>query len=94
MVERVQRTALEEFRPTVNLKDADLEARLEAWRRFYNTSRPHGSLDGGTPHARLEALDDKVPELEAVQAAYDPSKEFIRIPNTRYRWVATSARVI
>lgn len=92
-VERVQRTALEEFWPTVSPKAPDLEARLEAWRTFYNTTRPHGSLGGSPPSARLEELAPKVPTLEAVQAAYDPSMEFIRSPNTRYRWVATSTRV-
>ena len=50
-------------------------------------------LGGSTPGTRLEELASKVPTLEAVQAAYDPSKEFIRGPNTRYRWVATSTRV-
>jgi transposase InsO family protein len=92
-VERVQRTALEEFWPTVNLKAPDLPAQLEAWRTFYNTNRPHGSLGGNTPSTRLAELAAKIPTLEAVQAAYDPSKEFIRGPNTRYRWVATSTRV-
>lgn len=40
-VERVQRTALEEFWPTVSLKDPDLAAQLEAWRSFYNHRRQH-----------------------------------------------------
>jgi len=92
-VERVQRTALEEFWPTVNLKAPDLPAQLEAWRTFYNTRRPHGSLGGTTPSTRLEELASKLPTHEAVQAAYNPSKEFIRGPNTRYRWLATSTRV-
>lgn len=43
-VERAQRTALEGFWPTVSLKAPDLGARLEAWRTFYNTTRPHGRL--------------------------------------------------
>lgn len=92
-VERVQRTALEEFWPTVSLKAPDLAAQLEAWRSFYNDRRPHGGLGGSTPKARLEELAVKTPTLEAVQAAYNPSREFIRSQNTRYRWVATSPRV-
>jgi transposase InsO family protein len=92
-VERAQRTALEEFWPTVNLKTPDLPAQLAAWASFYNSCRPHSSLGGATPDTRLEELAAKIPTLEAVQAAYDPSKEFIRGPNTRYRWVATSTRV-
>jgi transposase InsO family protein len=92
-VERVQRTALEEFWPTVDLKAPDLPAQLAAWASFYNSCRPHGSLGGATPGTRLEELAATIPTLEAVQAAYDPNKEFIRGPNTRYRWVATSTRV-
>jgi transposase InsO family protein len=91
-VERVQRTALEEFWPTVSPKAPDLEAQLEAWRT--NTTRPHGSLGGSPPSARLEELAPMIPTLAAVQAAYDPSKQLIRSPNTRYRWVDTSTRVL
>ena len=29
----------------------------------------------------------------AIQAAYDPSREFIRSQNTRYRWLPTNPRV-
>ena len=39
-VERVQRTALEEFWPTVDPKAPDLATRLEEWRTFYNHHRP------------------------------------------------------
>jgi hypothetical protein len=62
-------------------------------RTFSNTRRPHGSLGGRTPKARLEDVAATIPFLEAIQAAYDPSTEFIRGPNTRYRWVATRAPV-
>ena len=48
-VERVQRTALEEFWPTVDPTEPDLAVRLEEWRTFYNHHRPHGALGGGTP---------------------------------------------
>jgi transposase InsO family protein len=43
-VERVQRTALEEFWPTVNLKAPDLPAQLEAWRTFYYPASQHPSI--------------------------------------------------
>ena len=56
-------------------------------------ARPHGSLGGDTPRTRLKELTSKVPALEAVHAAYNPGKERIRSPDTRYRWVATGARV-
>jgi transposase InsO family protein len=93
-VERVQRTALEEFWPTVDPKGGpDLAARLEAWRSFYNHHRSHSALGGGTPAERIAELAAKIPSLEAVHAAYDPSREFIRSQNTRYRWLPTRTRV-
>ena len=92
-VERVQRTALEEFWPTVDPKDPDLAAQLEAWRSFYNHHRPHSALGGGTPAERIAELAPTIPTPEAVQAAYDPEREFIRPQDTRYRWLPTSTRV-
>jgi transposase InsO family protein len=91
-VERVQRTALEEFWSTVDPKGPDLAARLEEWRSFYNHHRPHSAL-GGTPAGRIAELAPKIPSLEAVRAAYDPNREFIRSQNTRYRWLPTGTRV-
>ena len=92
-VERVQRTALEEFWPTVDPKDPALAARLEGWRTFYDHHRPHGALGGGTPAERIAELAPTIPTREAVRAAYDPSREFIRSQNTRYRWLPTNPRV-
>jgi transposase InsO family protein len=92
-VERVQRTALEEFWPTVDPKDPALAARLERWRTFHNHHRPHGALGGGTPAERIAELAPTIPTREAVHAAHDPSREFIRPQNTRYRWLPTSTRV-
>jgi transposase InsO family protein len=92
-VERVQRTALEEFWPTVDPEGPGLAAELEAWRTFYNHHRPHSALGGGTPAERIAELAPEIPSLEAIQAAYDPSREPIRRQNTRYRWLPTSARV-
>jgi transposase InsO family protein len=48
-VERSQRTDIEEFYSTVNLKAADLSAQLQRWQDHYNQHRPHGSLSGRTP---------------------------------------------
>jgi transposase InsO family protein len=92
-VERVQRTALEEFWPTVDPKDPDLAAQLEQWRSFYNHHRPHSALGGSTPAERITELTATIPSLAAIHAAYDPSREFIRRQNTRYRWLPTNARV-
>jgi transposase InsO family protein len=93
-VERVQRTALEEFWPTVGLEAPELPSRLEDWRRFYNQHRPHTSLGGRTPAERIKDLAEVIPSAEAIHAAYDPAKEIIRPQNTRWRWLpSTSARV-
>jgi transposase InsO family protein len=73
-VERVQRTALEEFWPTVDLKDPELAARLKDWGIFYNHHRSHGALGGGTPAERIAELAQAIPTPEAVHAAYDPSR--------------------
>ena len=74
-VERVQKTALEEFWPTADLKDPDLELRLAEWQHFYNWDRQHDSLGGLTPIDRVcERLKD-APLGEQIAAAYDPSKE-------------------
>jgi transposase InsO family protein len=92
-VERVQRTALEEFWPTVDPSDLDLATYLAAWQGFYDYHRPHGALGAGTPAERIAELAPTIPTAEAVRAAYDPSREFIRSQNTRYRWLPTTARV-
>jgi len=93
-VERVQRTALEEFWPTASLEDPALSSRLEDWGRFYNQHRPHTALGGRTPAERLAGLAEVIPSPETVRAAYDPAKEIIRTQNSRWRWASTSARVI
>ena len=92
-VERVQRTALEEFWPTLDPKGPDAPARLEAWRSFYNQHRPHSALGGKTPAERIAELTAEIPSAEAVRAAYHPDKEHMRRQNTRYRWLPTNARV-
>ncbi len=55
-VERSQRTDLEEFYSTVDLKSPDLSAQLQSWQDHYNQDRPHGSLVGRTPWEVWEAL--------------------------------------
>ena len=54
-VERSQKTDLEEFDPTVDLKAAELENLLSESQHYYNWFRPHGSLGGKSPDEhRLE----------------------------------------
>ena len=48
-VERSQRTDLDEFYSTVDIKDPLLPDLLAEWQHYYNWDRPHSSLDGKTP---------------------------------------------
>jgi transposase InsO family protein len=80
-VERSQRTDLDEFYGSVDLKDPALEERLQAWQHHYNWERPHGSLHGKTPMDRLCELLDQTPLSEDVAAAYDLAKERIQEQN-------------
>jgi hypothetical protein len=89
----VQRTAPEEFRPTVDPRDPALAARLEDWRTFRSHHRSRGALGGGTPAGRIAELAPRSPTLEAVRAAYDPRGGFVRSQGTGHRWLPTSARV-
>jgi transposase InsO family protein len=92
-VERVRRTALEEFWAAADLEDPALAQQLEAWRTFYNRHRPHSALGGGAPAERIAELTAEIPAPEAIRAAYHPDKERVRRQNTRYRWLPTNARV-
>ncbi|MBJ3777935.1 integrase core domain-containing protein [Acuticoccus mangrovi] len=62
-VERVQRTAPDEFWPMVDLKDPELEARLAEWQHVDNWARPHDSLGGSASTG------------EDIAASYDPNAE-------------------
>jgi len=82
-VERAQKTDLNEFYATVDLKSSDLEDQLQEWQHFYNWHRPHGSLNGKTPMDRFFELIDKTPFSDEIDAYYDPSKERIQEQNYR-----------
>ena len=92
-VERVQRTALEEFWAAANLEDPTLAQQLEAWRTFYDRHRPHSALGGRTPAERIAELTAAIPTPDAIRSAYHPDKERMRRQNSRYRWLPTIARV-
>jgi transposase InsO family protein len=88
-VERVQRTALEEFWPTVDLDDPELEMKLAEWQHFYNWERPHDGLGGDVPIDRLCDRIHQAPLGEEIAATYDVERELIlprdfwRAPNRR-----------
>ena len=91
-VERVQRTALEEFWPTVDLEDPGLPGRLEEWRPS-TTSIARTAPSAAGHRLSASRARAEIPSPETVRAAYDPAKEIIRSPNSRWRWASTNARV-
>jgi transposase InsO family protein len=76
-VERSQRTDLDEFYSTVDLKDPELELRLAEWEFYYNWYRPHSSLSGKAPNDRHLELIHQTPLWADVGKMYDRSKERI-----------------
>jgi transposase InsO family protein len=82
-VERSQRTDLDEFYATIDVKSPDLPQRLQEWQDHYNQYRSHGALIGRTPwQAWLEKLA-VTPFHDEVEANFDPSTERFRHPNYR-----------
>ena len=74
-VERSQRTDLEEFYSTVDLKAPDLEDQLQEWQHFYNWNRPHGSNGGLTPMDKYFQISEETPFWNKVIANYETKKE-------------------
>jgi transposase InsO family protein len=83
-VERTQRTDLDEFYSTVDIRGPDLEQQLQEWQHYYNWDRPHSSLKGKAPIDVVCERFDKTPLSEDVFASYDISKERIQEQNYRY----------
>lgn len=83
-VERVQRTALEEFWPTVDLDDPGISGQLDEWLHFYNRDRPHDSLGGKSPIDRINERRHLIPPPDVVAAAYNKAREPIRTID--YAW--------
>lgn len=82
-VERSQRTDLDEFYSTVDIKDPRLPDLLAEWQHYYNWDRPHSSLNGKTPVEFLAELSGRALLWEEVSAKFDPSKERIQEQNYR-----------
>ncbi|RKO68283.1 IS481 family transposase [Sphingobacterium puteale] len=80
-VERTQRTDLDEFYSTVDIKDPDLPNLLSQWQFYYNWLRSDSSLTGRTPIQVINALSNKTPLWEEVGNMYDPSRERVRDQN-------------
>jgi transposase InsO family protein len=73
IVERVQKTCLDEFYATLNLDELshdELPDELEHWQDHYNWHRVHGAI-GQAPMDKW----DRIPEWEEVVDDYDPCAE-------------------
>jgi transposase InsO family protein len=77
-VERSQRTDLDEFYSSIDIKSLNLEEELGLWKHYYNWHRPHSSLGGETPNEKYTELIHETPLYEEVNAKFDPTKERIK----------------
>ena len=82
-VERSQRTDLDEFYATVDVKSPDLSQQLQEWQDHYNQYRSHGALQGHTPWQAWLGKLAVTPFHDEVEANFDPSAERLRHPNYR-----------
>lgn len=76
-VERSQRTDLDEFYSSIDLKSPTLAEELGYWEHYYNWNRPHSSLGGRTPNEKYAELMFQTPLHAEVSQQYDPAKERI-----------------
>jgi len=77
-VERVQKTILDEFYETVDLRSSDLQFQLTEWEYYYNHERIHGAL-GVSPMKKIIQCQASIPSQEEVALMYDEVKEYNRI---------------
>lgn len=61
----------------------ELKKKLQDWQDYYNEFRPHGSLNGKTPWEKWGELFMQAPYHDEIEAAFDESKERLRLQNYR-----------
>lgn len=83
-VERSQRTDLDKFYSSIDVSDPDLGNKLSQWEAYYNTQRPHSSLQGKTPFEKYKSLEKQVLSQAEIDLAYDQSKEIVAVQNYNY----------
>ena len=89
-VERSQRTDLDEFYSSVDVKDHNLKTLLLEWEFYYNQHRPHSSLNGKTPNEKYSELKHMIPSREEIE--YDQEKEKIVHQRRFFSWVLTQKK--
>ena len=80
-VERSQKTDLEEFYSTVDLKSDNLKTLLSEWQHYYNWFRPHSSIGGISPEERRFDLSSIIPFWDEIEENYHPEKERLQVQN-------------
>jgi transposase InsO family protein len=90
-VERVQRTALEEFWATVDPKADGVEEQLAVWVQYYNWDRAHEALGNVTPIDQVCECGGKIPLWAEVGDAYRADQERIQV---RHYTVDRSLRIL
>lgn len=83
-VERAQRTVLDEFYETVDIKRPDLEEELFDFQHYYNWFRAHGAHNGKTPMDRYSEESQNTPFWDEVEANYGPARERLRVQDYQY----------
>jgi len=83
-VERVQRTVLDEFYATVDIKGPELEAKLAEWQHYYNWHRSHSSLHGKTPIDIVCELIPLTPYTDEISEQYEITNERIQEQNYKH----------
>jgi transposase InsO family protein len=81
-VERVQRSALEEFWSAIELDDPAVADRFAEWHRFYNADRPYSSAGGRTRPNGRNSSGTRCRLIDVISAAYDQKREWLH----EYRW--------
>ena len=83
-VERTQRTDLDEFYNSIDLKEPQLSKKLRDWEGYYNRHRPHSSLHGKTPWEMYKKQEKTIPCLQEIHTTYDHSEEAFAIQNYQH----------
>ena len=96
-VERSQRTDLDEFYATVDLKTPCLHDMLAEWQQYYNWDRPHSALGGKAPIDRVTelahqntALGRGFGEIRPIKRTYPGTKLSRRIGVTKIEMMSVN----
>lgn len=93
-VERTQRTDLDEFYSSINIKDPQLHDKLMAWEAYYNKQRPHSSLQAKTPFEKYKSLESLTRSQQDIELNYNLSKESFVVQSYKHEQILKIFREI